>query len=533
MKRRTFVTTLIIFILLLFSPIVAKGVPPHPDVLKRLKEDKTWMNKVSSMLKRIRKDYSPPIEAKATIGDLQIVVLLVDFKDNPYTIDPGRFADMLFSLGTYSTGSLRDYYRESSYNQLDITGDVYGWYSAPSSYSYYVNNQSGLGTYSQNAQRLVEDAVAVADDAGVDFSQYSKDANGYVFLIVIHAGIGAEEVESNPDEAKQHIWSHSWVTYYSDIVVDGVKIYPYIMCPEECMTDIAHIGVYCHELGHRFGLPDLYDTDLSSAGLGNWSLMASGSWGNDGNTPVHCDPWSKIQLGWVIPTTVFTNLCDKSISQVEFSPDIYKLWREGKPYNEYFLVENRQRVGFDKGLPGSGILIYHVDETMPDNDDESHYLVGLEQADGNFDLEHENNRGDWRDPWVGPDKTFDYYSIPNSRSYSGKNTDVTITVNTPSSSIMKVDLKISPFEVIVYPNPFRPTKSTMNAMKFINIPVGGGVKIYTIVGEEVCTLYDDDNNGEVEWSGRNASGKKVGSGLYLYCIKFSNRTITGKVSIIW
>ena len=40
------------------------------------------------------------------------------------------------------------------------------------------------------------------------------------------------------------------------------------------------MGVYCHEIGHTFfGLPDLYDLDGSSYGVGNWSLMSYGSRG--------------------------------------------------------------------------------------------------------------------------------------------------------------------------------------------------------------------------------------------------------------
>ncbi|MCL4416885.1 MAG: immune inhibitor A, partial [Actinobacteria bacterium] len=79
-----------------------------------------------------------------------------------------HYTDLLFSSATYPTGSMRDYYKEVSYNNLDIQGTVYAqagvnWYRMPQTYTYYVNGQSGLGNYPQNAQKLVEDAVLSAD----------------------------------------------------------------------------------------------------------------------------------------------------------------------------------------------------------------------------------------------------------------------------------------------------------------------------------------------------------------------------------
>ena len=72
-------------------------------------------------------------------------------------------------------------------------------------------------------------------------------------------------------------------------VEDATKIYGYLTIPED-----AKIGVCAHELGHLlFGFPDLYDTDDTSEGIGNWCLMAGGSWNGGGDVPAHPSAWCK------------------------------------------------------------------------------------------------------------------------------------------------------------------------------------------------------------------------------------------------
>ena len=298
---------------------------------------------------------------------------------------------------------MRDYYRQVSYGNLDIvTANLpssIGWVTAPQSYSYYVNGQNGFGAYPQNAQNLVEDAVnAVA--GVVDFSKYDYD--GYAdALFIAHAGPGAEFTGVNND-----IWSHSWSTF-SPLLHNGVYVYRYAMVPEYWQTpgDMT-CGVYCHELGHSlFGLPDLYDVSYNSEGLGNWSLMASGSWNGPsdlGGSHAFPDAWSRYQMGFTSVNVIDSNVMAQHISNAESSPAVYRLWTNGSIGPEYFLVENREQVGYDSYLPGSGLCIYHVDESQtgnwnvwyPGHTTYGNYLVALEQADGNYDLERYVNRGD-------------------------------------------------------------------------------------------------------------------------------------------
>jgi immune inhibitor A len=239
----------------------------------------------------------PPIVSKVS-GVVRIVVLLVDFEDNEASTDPEHYYDFLFSDGTYPTGSLRDYYTEVSHGKVLLYGDVFGWYRAPNPYSYYTNKQYGLGKYPNNVQRMVEDTVALASSE-VDFSLYDSNRDNYVdALIVVHAGPGAEVFP--PSGALNNIWSHKWVTSHT-LDYNEVNMFAYLTVPED-----GKLGVFAHELGHLlFRWPDLYDYVYpKSSGLGEWCVMASGSWNNGGDTPAHPSAWCKLQQGWVDPITI-------------------------------------------------------------------------------------------------------------------------------------------------------------------------------------------------------------------------------------
>jgi M6 family metalloprotease-like protein len=285
---------------------------------------------------------------------------------------------------------------------------------------------------------LTEDAVTAADP-DVDFSLYDNDGDGEVdALFVVHAGPGYEDTGN-----VNYVHSHAWVTSYH-MLVDGVTVWRYSMEPEETGSgQLINIGVFCHEFGHVLGLPDLYDYDYDSDGVGMWSVMAGGSWGGGGARPVHFDAWCKSALGWVAPLVVQERLENEQIDAVEIDPDIYQLFAFGIPTSEYFLVENRRWISFDMSLPGQGLLIYHVDETVPNNNNQDHYKVAVEQADGEFDLEH-NQGSDPGDPWPGTtnNRTFDDFSVPDAWYYFLGPSEVSISDISDSDSSMFADLAV-------------------------------------------------------------------------------------------
>ena len=456
----------LIVVLLISAHQGLNAMPPHPDLETQIKLGKVslpdYLTNPRYLEERgINQPSFHPINTTyptgtGPTGSFKALVLLVNFSDNPSAVNPSFFDTLVFEN---QQGCVRHYYREVSYDALDIVTvdfpSTTGWQTAPQTYGYYVNGQYGLGSHPQNAQKLVEDLVDLVDPI-VDFSQYDNDSDGEVdALMVVHAGAGAEFTAS-PDD----IWSHKWgVTWsWSLDLKDGVRIWEYTMQPEYWLSayDMT-CGVYCHELGHVFGLPDLYDTDYSSRGIGRWSLMAGGSWnGSLGNSPAHPDGWCMTRLGYVTPTTVAVNTPGVEIPAVKDSPTIYKLWTDGSPANEYFLVENRQKIGYDSYLPHHGLLIYHVDDNVGDygaNDlewypgytDYGHYKVALEQADGLWQMEQNLSSGDTGDPFPGSsdNRTFDGSSVPNSQSYAGTETYVRISNISDSGDTMTCDFFVS------------------------------------------------------------------------------------------
>jgi len=449
---------------------IRKGEIEMPELLKHIPElrakgvDASWAsNELKSRKlqnpKGTERFFGP---TNAPTGNWKALVLLVQFTDKAQQVNATYFDNLIFSQ---TSGTLWDYYKKVSYNNLDIVTvnlpNSVGWSMAPQTYQYYCYNGYGTdGAYPHNARRLVEDLVNLVNPS-VDFSQYDNDGDGEVdALFVVHSGQGAEYTGKTTD-----IWSHAWVTYNVPHL-DGVDIYHYSIEPEYWASpgDMT-IGVYAHELGHAgFGLPDLYDTDYSSEGLGDWSLMAGGSWnGPLGSAPSFPDAWSHIQMGYATATNVSSNLTSQSIQQTEQTPQIFKIWKNGSPGTQYFLVQNRQKTGYDSYLPGSGLAIYHVDESVSSNDNEwypghtssGHYLVALEQADGQYQLEKGSNAGDTGDlfPGSSSNTNFNNSTTPNSKDYSLTSTSVSINNISSSGSTMTADLLISAGSVtVVAPN---------------------------------------------------------------------------------
>ena len=332
------------------------------------------------------------------------------------------------------TGSVRDAFTEMSYGKVTMQSTVVAWVTLPQTMAYYAGTNNGLAPvptppppanptgYPNNTQKMIEDALALVDPL-VDFGQFDTDNDGYVDAIdIIHSGYGAETGGAPANS----IWSVKWGLPSDWTSADnnggGVKVKVNAFHTEPALwatsgTAITRIGVICHETGHFFGLPDLYDTDNSSDGLGSWCMMAN-AWGFDGGQthPPHFSAWCKVFLGWVTPT-ILSNPGTYAVTQAETNKSIYRINRGFTPA-EYLLIENRQPAGFESDIPQGGLAIWHVDESVGGNTSEgfpgqpgwpgngSHYKVALLQADGNYDLEKINHasasqRGDGGDVYRG------------------------------------------------------------------------------------------------------------------------------------
>ena len=352
---------------------------------------------------------------------LHAIALLVDFSDNKGMRRAKDFEKLLFDKA--NPNSMTNFYRQLSYGALDLTGEVIGYVRAPQPYSYYTATESGTGSnYPQNTPGLLNDALTIfcRND---NLARFDTDNDGFVDAIfLIHAGGGAE-AEPNPTKRKNMIWSHKW-TLPQPFVHQGVKVFAYSTEPED-----GRVGVFSHEFGHLLGLPDLYDTTFRSHGIGDWCLMAAGSWGGKGNRPTRLSCWCLSKLGWIKPKVVTRKKSIQLNTLEEKKTECYRLWTKGASGPEYFLLENRQAKGLDAALPGSGLAVWHIDERQSNNDNPLAYLVALLQADGNKDLELLKNSGDAGDLFPG-DKciaALDDNTTPSTRANTGSPSRVALT----------------------------------------------------------------------------------------------------------
>lgn len=563
-----------LFLGLILSMAVGTSViamPPHQDMLARKSMNGEalpyFLEKRPELLSAgINSAYKfRAVEKSSYTGSFNALAILVRFSDKTNSVPAHEFDTLIF---LNQQGSVRHYYREISYDQFDIVTvnlpSSLGWQTAPQTYAYYCNNQNGTGSYPQNSQKLCEDLVDLIDPV-VDFSQYDNDGDGYVdAVVIVHTGPGAEFTGADTD-----IWSHQWSIFPR--LKDGVRISDYCIQPEYWQSpgDIT-CGVYCHELGHVLGLPDLYDRDYptDSYGVGRWSLMSYGSWngpGGMGGSPAHLDAWCRIRLGFAGAMNLTSNLDNCPIDAVETGGNIYRLWSSGAPGSEYFLVENRQKTGYDSYLTAAGLFIWHIDESQlisgnwndnqwyPGHTSSGNFLVALEQADGDFDLEKAypiGNSADNSDPYPGTSLNTDFgaMTLPNSNSYDGDLTYVAVENISASGPNMTADLKVSiasgfdnqydlilprkPFLSQNYPNPFNPV-TRIDFTLYRETAVS--IDIFDVLGNHVRRLAEGRypfGSYTVEWDGTNQDGQPVASGIYLYRLKTDQGEESRKMGLI-
>ena len=517
---------------------------------------------------RLAQSPRPAFAPTATSGDVRLLVILAEFADVPSRIAPSRFVDHLFGPGP----SLSDYYDEVSLGALSLDGHVHGWVALPSTEFYYSQGNGGVGTYPNNAQRMAEDAVTAAISSGVDLDDYDLDSNGLVdALLVVHSGQGLEWAlpasggSSNSTEPNANaIVSHKWVLHETDFGA-GPNAVDYFTCPElqlvridlvPAWTDsIATIGVYCHEFGHMLGLPDYYDTNTGDSRVGVWDLMDYGTWNRDpldlhafGSLPGHFSGWSKMFLGWTTPIEV-APLPGEEIETIVTLPSASTGgrpaqllansggvdWENGAPgRGEFFVVEARTREGYDAGLPGEGVLVYHVDEGRASNRAadfaDGAGLLLLEPQDGNVSIGETGTAGE---TWPGGQTSFDAASSPSSRRHGGAESGVaieTFDVTTLGSGTARITTRVQNLESLLpvpfaRPHPWRPASAARVELvlsTFTPATAPTRVGIHDLLGRRVRSITSgsiDATGRTATWDGRTDSGRPVASGVYFFRVE--------------
>jgi len=315
---------------------------------------------ILSQIREMRAIESSPERAFPTTGERKLICILIGFTDRVFVRTNAEFVN-LFNQINYNfqnaNGSVKEYFSEASYNQLDLTVDVVGPFTASGNMAYYgANDGSGNDI---RPRELIAEACTLAYNAGTDFSLYDNDGDGWVDgIYVIYAGY--DESAGGGDNC---IWAHAWYLV-NPIQLNGVWIHRY-SCSSELRSNIGsnitYIGVICHEFGHVLGAPDYYDTNYAVGGqyqgTGNWDLQAGGSWNDNGRTPPHPNPRTKVYTyNWATVTELNTPQIVQIPPSIDDNTAFYRINTETA--NEYFIIENRQRKMFDTYLPGQGLMIY-------------------------------------------------------------------------------------------------------------------------------------------------------------------------------
>lgn len=331
------------------------------------------------------------------IGEKKGLILLVNFSDvsfknaNDNALYQRIANEENFSEGQFH-GSVYDYFYAQSEGQFKLTFDVVGPYTVSKNQSYYgSNNARGDDKYPAT---MVIEALKQADEE-VNFADYDWDDDGEVDQVfVIYAGKG--EADGGPSYT---IWPHeyslSYAQYFGDgegaQFLDGMTIDTYA-CGSELngAGNLEGIGTICHEFSHCLGYPDFYDTDYSGGqGMGNWDLMDGGCYNGDGFVPSGFTSWERWVAGWKKPIELENTKNIENMKSLMDGGECYIVYNKGHR-NEYFLLENRRLVNWDAALPGSGLLILHVDynemawESNQPNDVPSRQRMTWIPADNNY-----------------------------------------------------------------------------------------------------------------------------------------------------
>lgn len=302
-------------------------------------------------------------------GTKKGLIILVQFTDSKFKSGHDlalyrRIANDENYSGNNFRGSIKDYFKAQSHGQFELDFDVAGICQLQHPYAYYGKNNSQKEDVKPG--EMVAEACLWAHEHGINFSKYDWNGDGEVDQVfVLYAGHG----EASYKDANT-IWPHMYYLSASDygkpLSLDGVTVDTYA-CSSELNGDgnLDGIGTFCHEFSHCMGFPDLYDTSSDGGwfGMGDFDLMCSGSYNGDSKCPAGYSAYEKAECGWLTLKDM-TNI-EQQTSIVGVQPmsadgDAYVIKNKGHE-DEYYILENRQKTGWDSYLPASGLMITHVD----------------------------------------------------------------------------------------------------------------------------------------------------------------------------
>ena len=306
-------------------------------------------------------------------------VVLLDFVDKNFSMDdPEVYYRRLFDESGYNEGygqgCVADYFRDQSGGLFNLQFDIYG----PIKVSV---NAKGSSKHNYGDAAMKEAMKILSDSVNVDFSIYDWDSDGKVDQIVfIAAGFTGNQVEG-------YIWPNTGYAYYKapgNVYVEKVSI----SCEMWKDSSLCGIGTICHEFAHCLGLPDIYPTNSSAFSVvDEWDLMDGGNYTNKGWCPPNFSAMEKKVMGWLAPTELNSTTTITGMKPVSEGGETFIIRNSGNE-NEFYMLENRRQSGWDYGIPGQGLVIFHVDydqEKWSDNNVNNslnHLRYDMFHADG-------------------------------------------------------------------------------------------------------------------------------------------------------
>lgn len=365
-------------------------------------------------------------------GKQKAIVILVEYSDIKFhaseEYDAHDYFTRMMSEKNFSsfggTGSAKDFFMDSSAGQFEPEFDVYGPVTLTKTRAYYGGD--GLTGKDTNAYRMAIEACQQLDGT-VDFSEYDRDGDGYIDnVFIFYAGEG-QHMGASADS----VWPHAYSISDKDstpYIFDGVRLDRYGCTCEWVEGRPDGVGTFVHEFSHVMGLPDLYTTNYNTAAFtpGSWSTLDAGPYNNNGCTPPLYSTFERYALDWITPVEINGSVSatlpalGNNLSAIIRTPD----------ENEFFLLENRQQTGWDKYLPGHGMLVWHVDYeksiwfTNGVNNDENHQYVDLEEADN---LKTAVSRGGDAFPGTAGITSFTDDTNPSMRAWDNSRLNIPIT----------------------------------------------------------------------------------------------------------
>ncbi len=268
-------------------------------------------------------------------------------------------------------GSVHDYFLDQSNSKFNLTFDLVGPVKLPNTHYYYGDNGKQYGGLDINMGECVAEACKAIDSL-VNFRDYDWDGDGEVDQVfVLYAGCGENAAGVVNDSL---IWPHayelkSYRGYEKGLTLDDVTINTYACSCEldgqekDTNNPLSGHGVFCHEFSHCLGLPDLYDTrGYGLDMLEEWDLMSVGCYNGNSWCPPNYSAYEREFCGWQMPTLLTEPTSVKDVKPLQYGGETFRINNDAQDSTkiEYYIIENRQKAGWDKHLPGKGLLITHV-----------------------------------------------------------------------------------------------------------------------------------------------------------------------------